>query len=291
MDAVTRQQPRPATTLPNLVVIGAAKCATTSLHHYLDQHPDISMSQVKELNYFRDPDWYDKVEWYQRQFDPSARVRGESSPLYTLYPHERGTAARMAYLIPDAKLIYLVRDPIERTVAYWAELYSKHEESRSIEEALGRYDHPENKFVCPSKYALQVEEYLRHFPRSSLLVVDQDDLRRDLRATLGEIFTFLEVDAEFDTAAFDVRLNATAGKTRVSPGYRHFQHMAARMGVMHIPAAVRGPAAHAMRARFSTPVARPQLDAGLRAGLAEVLKPDADRLREITGKDFAGWSV
>src|SRR4051794_25988719 len=65
--------------LPNLLVIGAAKCGTTSLHEYLALHPDIAMSAKKELNFFTRDDWRDAVDWYDAQF-PEAPVRGESSP-------------------------------------------------------------------------------------------------------------------------------------------------------------------------------------------------------------------
>lgn len=102
--------------LPNLVVIGAMKCGTTSLHHYLDVHPDIAMSQAKELNFFFGDDadgesgdaevrswhngnWHRGVEWYAAQFDAGAPVRGEASPGYTSPAHPE-VAGRMAAIIP-----------------------------------------------------------------------------------------------------------------------------------------------------------------------------------------------
>src|SRR5687767_10224357 len=72
--------------LPNLVVIGAMKSATSSLHHYLNLHPEISMSETKELDFFvEDKNWPRGIEWYESQFS-AARIRGESSPNYTAYP-------------------------------------------------------------------------------------------------------------------------------------------------------------------------------------------------------------
>ena len=80
--------------LPNLVVIGATKCGTTSLHEYLALHPETAMSQTKELMLFTREDWRERTAWYESQFD-SARIRGESSPTYTMFPYLPSTAERI----------------------------------------------------------------------------------------------------------------------------------------------------------------------------------------------------
>ncbi len=82
--------------LPNLIVIGAQKCGTSSLHRYLALHPQIGMSRVKELDfYLAHRTWSRGTEWYAGQFDPAMTVRGESSPNYTDLPLSDGTAERM----------------------------------------------------------------------------------------------------------------------------------------------------------------------------------------------------
>ena len=101
--------------LPNLIVIGAPKGGTTSLHHYLGAHPDVFMSRRKELGLFDREDWRDRVEWYERQFPDRPRgYAGESSPAYSMHPTVAGVPERIHELLPDARLIYLVRDPVER---------------------------------------------------------------------------------------------------------------------------------------------------------------------------------
>src|SRR5690606_11798413 len=105
--------------LPNLVVIGAMKCGTSALHALLDHHPEIAMSRPKELNFFLGDDggashdwmlgnWRRGLRWYAGHFPVTARVRGESSPGYTSPAHPEA-AGRMAAVIPDARLVYLVR--------------------------------------------------------------------------------------------------------------------------------------------------------------------------------------
>ena len=89
--------------LPNLIVIGAAKCGTTSLHEYLDAHPEIAMSREKELYFFiEEKNWNKGLAWYESNFDPHARVRGESSPGYTVFPLYQGVPERMAAIVPNA---------------------------------------------------------------------------------------------------------------------------------------------------------------------------------------------
>ncbi len=111
--------------LPNLLVVGAMKCGTSSLHNYLARHPDIFMSAEKELNFFTGSNSGQSLDWYKAQFPVDAPVRGESSQNYSkrhnpLFP---GAAEAIKAVIPDTKLIYLVRDPIERYRSHKVENY------------------------------------------------------------------------------------------------------------------------------------------------------------------------
>src|SRR5205823_11980303 len=94
--------------LPNLLIIGAAKAGTTSLHRYLDLHPSIFMSRSKELQLFNQDDWRERRDWYRAQFPTAAPVRGESSGAYTMHPVLPCVPERIKATIPDARLIYLV---------------------------------------------------------------------------------------------------------------------------------------------------------------------------------------
>src|ERR671915_544163 len=97
--------------LPNLIVIGAMKSGTTSLHNYLSLHPEIFMTEVKEPSFFTlEGNWWRGREWYEAQFPVAAKIRGESSPDYTKHPRHAGAPERMHAMIPDAKLVYLLRD-------------------------------------------------------------------------------------------------------------------------------------------------------------------------------------
>ena len=105
---------------PNLIIIGAQKCGSSSLHRYLDHHSDISMSKTKELVFFVESlNWKNGIKWYESQFEGTGKIQSESSPSYTMYPTFAGTPKLMHSLIPDAKLICIVRDPINRIVSHY----------------------------------------------------------------------------------------------------------------------------------------------------------------------------
>src|ERR1700680_4934439 len=115
---MARNQP----TLPNFLIIGAAKAGTTSLYNYLSVHPEIFMSKRKELSFF-DPQrrWHLGVEWYKSNFDASYPVNGEASPRYTRYPRTTGVPERIQQTLGTPKLIYILRDPINRLLAQYTQ--------------------------------------------------------------------------------------------------------------------------------------------------------------------------
>src|SRR5438309_2284856 len=139
--------------LPNLIVIGAARCGTTSLHKYLAAHPEIAMSREKELSFFvEEKNWSRGLGWYAAQFGAQAPVRGESSPAYSAFPLYRGVPERMARTVPDAKLVYLVRDPIARIASHYTHRSASWPDTGALEAWLAD---PARRdwFVAPSRYA------------------------------------------------------------------------------------------------------------------------------------------
>src|SRR3954453_11511153 len=137
--------------LPNLIIIGGVQAGTTSLHHYLSLHPEIAMSRPKELNFFVAELNNDLgPDWYASHFDAAAKVRGETSPHYTARPRLEGTAGRMRELIPAARLIYAVRDPIARLLSHYLHNVGGGYETRSLDEVL---DERSSAYVDRSRYA------------------------------------------------------------------------------------------------------------------------------------------
>ncbi|MDA8347687.1 MAG: sulfotransferase, partial [Pseudomonadota bacterium] len=147
---------------PNLFIIGAMKSGTTSLHEYLDTHPQIAMSREKEPGYFVEELSLRKGEdWYLSLFEQDARYQyvGESSTHYTKLPLYRGVPERLFRFNPDARLIYIMRDPFDRVIShYWHAVRDVHHggELRPLLKAV--QECPD--YLCFSDYAMQLEPYI-----------------------------------------------------------------------------------------------------------------------------------
>jgi hypothetical protein len=286
--------------LPTFFIIGAAKAGTTSLHYYLDQHPGIQMSAEKEPNFFSGPPnglpyRFGRVESmgdYEKLFDPRVSVRGEASVGYSNYPRRVGVPERIKESVPDARFVYMVRDPIERTVSQYHHRVAVEGEHRPLREALlSDLSDPYAVYVSPSLYATQMELYLRHFPQERMLVLDQVELQTDRREALRQIFDFLSVDPGVDSERFDEELNTQSDHRLYPSFYARFRGSALPRLSSWIPREVRWPMRRRLEAAFMRPVERSQLDEDTRNRLQERYQAEVERLRELTGKTFSGWSV
>jgi hypothetical protein len=286
-------------TLPTFFIIGAAKAGTTSLHYYLDQHPEIQMSANKEPNFFSGPEngipypnkRVSSLEAYERLFDQGVGVRGEASVGYTNHPRREGVPERIKELVPNAKFIYLVRDPVARSVSQYHHRVAVEGERRSLRDALGDLSDPYSVYVCPSLYALQLDLYLRHFPDESVLVLNQEDLLADRRSTLRQIFAFLSVDDAVDSSRFDEELNTNSEHRIYPPGYKHLRGPVVPAPVRWIPRSIRRPVRRSLERMFMPPVERSELDDETRGRLEECYRGEVERLRALTGKSFSNWSI
>jgi sulfotransferase family protein len=276
---------------PNLLIIGAPKCGTTSLHFYLDQHPEISMSAKKELRYFVRPDWRERRDWYEQQFEGfDTPVRGEATPRYARYPTWDGVPERAHSLVPDARLIYVVGDPLERIRSHWAQQWSNGDR-RTLDDALRGYERLDNPIVAPSRYATQLEQWLAWFPGEQILVIDQDELRRERRAVLREAFAFLGVDAAFDSPRFADERNTRSEKYALTRVGQPLWNRVLGPAVRRLPERMQDPVRRRTIRALSRKMETPHIDAETRARLESLLRDEADRLRAMTGKPFASWAV
>jgi hypothetical protein len=273
--------------LPNLIVIGAQKCGTSGLHYHLGLHPEISMSKPKELNFFiAERNWPKGDEWYRRHFDPAATVRGEASPNYTAYPHHLGVPERMHSVVPDARLVYAVRDPLERIAAHWVHNYAKRREKGDLATTL---THPNTTYVIRSQYYMQLQQFLTHFPREQVLVIDQAEMRSDRLATLRRVFEFVGVDPSFNHPSFERERHQTARKTRATRlAVRLDRASRSRRGRLLPPVTW---LALDELLPLRRPIDRPNVREALDAEALAVLREDADRFRELVGREFPSWSI
>jgi len=277
--------------LPNLIIIGALKCGTTSLHYYLGLHPQIFMSREKELDFFvQELNWDKGIEWYKSNFTGKALIHGESSPRYTNYPFYDGVPERMHFVMPEAKLIYIVRDPIDRIISDYVQKFSDGMENRRIEDVLKDFNLT-NRYLNRSRYYMQLSQYLNYFPKSSILIITMEDLNRQRQTTLKKIFQFLNVDDTFYSQKFFKIKHTSTSKRRKNRIGMVLKWLSETEIAKTISADIRRKIGRILYLPFSTRIEKPMLNDSLKEKLINYLKDDINQLREYTGSDFKHWSV
>jgi hypothetical protein len=262
--------------LPTFLIIGAPKAGTTSLHEYLAAHPEIAMTTEKEPMCFAVNAWEERLALYARLFERPAALRGESSTAYASYPYAPEVPARVASRIPDARLVYMVRDPIPRTLSHYAQNLWDDLPVAPFDRLMTDLEDPQNMPVWCSRYATQLERWLDHFPAENMLIIDQRDLQRDRVATIRRVLAFVGADTGFVAPGWELEHN-TARAHRVPNRAGRWLGAGARESKL---------------GRFLTrEVPRPALRPEQRARLVGVLKPEADRLRQLTGLSVDRWDL
>lgn len=193
---------------PNLFIVGAQKSGTTSLHEYLGAHPELFMCSPKEPSYFVSPaflktSWrhmYDRGYWRSEEAylslfkdGETAKYRGESSAMYAGFPLVGDAAASIHEFQPDARLIYIMRDPLERTISSYWHSVRKNEDTRPMLRAI----QSRPWYLCLSSYHQQIRQFLEYFPREQLFLATYEELRDRPKELVRRVFEWLDVDPGF----------------------------------------------------------------------------------------------
>ena len=265
------------------------KAGTTSLHNYLDLHPDIAMTAAKETNFFSNSTYWNRgVDWYYGQFDSSAKIRGETSTAYTGYPTIPHVPERMHGIAPDAKLIYLVRDPIDRLLSHYVHHVSEDHEKRALSAVVTEILRGnETSYACHSKYYAQIEQYLKHYDPSCLLVLTTEALKNSRLETLSKICDFLGVDRLASSAMLGKTWN-TAEERFAKTWWGKACFPQWLQTHPRIPWAVKSPFYRLARLG-SKPIPRPQLSDDETGALIDFFRSGVQALRAFTGQTLHEW--
>jgi hypothetical protein len=278
--------------LPNLIIVGGLKCGTTSIHHYLGLHPQIQMSKPKELNFFaRELNWDLGLDWYASRFDGRFEVRGESSPHYTNLPYFEGVPERIREHCPDARLLYMVRDPIKRILSHWVHATGAGYETRDLVPTLSD---PDSSYMHRSKYWMQLQPYLELFDRDRIEVIAQEELQAEREETMRKAFRFAGVDEDFTSEQFDREWEKSSAKQGDKyqvmeklvklPGLRSFDRNFDRL-----PESLRWVVEKVVHDPEKPPAPKPKLPDDLFETIRSRFGADVAALQEFAGREFAGW--
>jgi len=215
---------------PNLFIIGAMKSGTSSLHVYLAEHPEIFMCEPKEPSYFVSREdlktWYPSMEeqgfWkgeerYLALFAAAGtrKIIGESSTSYTKLPQIAGVVERLAAFSPKARFIYIMRDPVERTISHYWHMVRNRDERRDMLTAIR--DEPHFREV--SHYAMQLAPWFRIWGRESVYTMTTEELSGDPEGSVRRIFAWLGVDQSFVPKSIHTPEHVTPEELRQAAGW------------------------------------------------------------------------
>lgn len=194
---------------PDFMVIGVAKCGTTSLFQYLAQHPQLLPPKNKEVKYFGMQHQKYGLDWYLRQFPlkkhkKKGKLVFEATPTYI---YLKQAAKTISFLYPRMKSIVILRDPVKRAFSHWTWLqpHSVNPERhvidrRSFEDAVAQELNNKNaiskahRYLDRGKYAKQLKQWYKYFDEQQILILDFEDLKCNIKRTMATVTKFLEVD-------------------------------------------------------------------------------------------------
>jgi Sulfotransferase family len=295
-------------TMPNFIIIGAAKAGTSSIFQYMGQHPEIFTSTPKEPSFFLfdfvvpefkgpgDDTFYRTViadpEAYAALFDKahSAKAVGEAS---TNYLHDESAAQRIYKRLPEVKLIVVLRNPVERAYSHYWMYRLAGRETESFGRALDQEEVRRSsnwgsgwQYARTGCYAEHIGRYLSFFPRERLLITLYEDFERDSTSFMKRIFQFLEVDQSF-VPSMGVRYNVsgqpTSALTRFLLSSRHPIRQTLKDMV---PKSVRFHLATRLRQKY---LSKPEMPEDCKVRLQEMYRPDLAKLEKMLDRSLSHW--
>jgi hypothetical protein len=288
-------------TLPDFIVIGAMRAGTTSLHNYFEFHPQVGMTRTKEPEFFLEAKFGKGLEWYSQQFEDGPPVLGEASPNYSKVDIFPGVPQRIHSVLPDVRLIYVVRDPVDRFVSQYRHMKSRGfdlpdpgpmcaaEPDLPDEPVRLTLAEPYRHILSTSCYARQLRAYLQFFPPERVKIVEFEALQATPVPVLAELQDFLGLDRLGGPTLPTLNRSQELGRLP-SPILRSARET--RLGSW-----LRDRMSLRARDRFKRVLAAPfpardlpfpeQAIARIKRDLAR----DLDDFRRLTGRPFANWSV
>jgi Sulfotransferase domain len=299
--------------LPDFLIAGVPKAGTTALHAALQPHPSLFLSAVKEPKFFLsdgppprhggpgDVQTYQEYIWRRADYEalfapaPPGAVKGEATPFY-LYDEQ--APKRIAALVPDAKIVLLLRDPVDRAHSNWTHLWIAGLESEAdflaacraaparIAAGWAAFWH----YLQLGMYGRQVANLYQHFPRERVLLLRYRDLKDDPAVTLDRVCAFLGVEEGVLSAIPKENVNRhVVEDNRVNAVLRYLLRSGGKFGhrfPVPVRLAARGPLLTLLHRKQGTrPVTTPEE----RSALLPLFADDIALLQDVTGARYDDW--
>ena len=280
-------------------IVGAPKAGTTSLYHYLSEHPQVEMSSQKEPDYFSDKAINEQGMYYTKNrvnslakyeslfVQKESVVYGEASVSYLFYEN---VAEDIKKYNPNAKIIIMLRNPIERAFSHYLMDYRLGLISDSFENVLAKKSKHKNahlfyqQYIEVSKYSKQIQRYLDFFEKDSILFIDYEDFKINVSKTVDQVYNFLHISTEF-AADINTKHNTfTMPKNKVIRLIYSFVFLRKILTFLFPTYLVKN-----IRVLLFKSDKKPELLKETRSLLKRIFNDDIKNLEEVLSKDYSKW--
>jgi hypothetical protein len=277
-----------AVKLPNFFLIGCQKAATTWLYRCFKEHPEIYVPRNDEIHFF-DIHYFRGLAWYEQFYKDynGEKMIGDTTSSYIRDPL---VPKRIADYKLDAKLLVSLRNPIERAFSHYWHEKKKRKIAFAFNEVFENYDLFQN-WIIPGFYRQHLENYYKYFSKEQILVVIFEDIARNARGFLQQVFGFLDVDANFAPTVLEVKINEAWYQRTTGEKVKHF------IGLLY----------EKVISKFMFPQSKDRyvgemdlsrgaseyeegMDAFIRDRLQEIFRKENERLGELVNRDLSFWN-
>jgi hypothetical protein len=272
--------------IPNFIVVGAHKAGTTSLHHYLDQHPDIYLPPNKGLDLLCQTSIQEisNAEEYLAQFEQAepGKILGEVSSVY-LHVREE-IVGKIKHLFPNVKIVAVLRNPIERTYSHalWKRTYTR-DEIRNFDNLVMQ----SKDFLIPGLYATHLKTYFSYFERENIKVLLHEDLIGNPHQFFEELFGFIGADEKFIP---DMSKRYHSGQMKIANPYRNLLKEGYKTNSFVksiVPKTIRTSLREVLSQKSTSQ--KPPMSTNLKAKLVNYFHDDVVELQKLIGLDVSHW--
>lgn len=269
--------------------VGSGKCGSTWLYENVVQHPEVFDGNPKEIHYFGDLYEQQDFDWYKNLFQGSqGKVKGEFSISYMYHPK---AAERISKHFPDAKIIAMVRDPVERTYSDYQHFIRKGDVSRNYPFSEYIQDQEKLKFGYYTDY---LKPFYDHFPSENILVLVLEEMQHDLASVYQQIFKFIGVhDTTFLPEGVEAKRNQGMNYRFLKLEnilVRTYRFMAKRGLTGFAERLKRSGLAQMVRKMNAKSAPLPEMDEVSRQKLNEYFAEEQVRLAQLLGRDTQIWT-
>lgn len=284
----------------NFFIVGAPKSGTTSLYYYLQEHPEVEMSREKEPDYFS----YDSIqkqgmyysnqrinseEKYHSLFNKKSKgvIFGEASVSYLFY---NKVANRIKQYNADAKIIIMLRNPIDRAFSHYLMDFRLGLVSDSFENIINKTSKHKNaqlfyqQYIEVSEYSNQIERYLKEFNINNILFIDYEDFKKDARRVVRNVYDFLDINSEYKADVHKKHNIFTMPKNNFIRRLYSFIFVRNILTFLLHKKII-----SSIRSLLFKHNKKPVLSEDIRKQLQQYFKKDILRLNHLMNKDFAKW--